>query len=166
MQNELFQIVPLSYDTLIDATTLRDTYFDKLSSNEQELLKASLDPQNFQEILENEAISSLKYWVLLDTTVQKIIGMVGLYSHTGTLNIAWLGWFAVDKTYRKQKLGEKLLLFAIKKAKSQNAKELHLYSWDSKMYQPALKLYEKYDFFCYTPKEKIHKRDIFMKKVL
>jgi GNAT superfamily N-acetyltransferase len=166
MLEKSFKIEPLNNHTLLEVTTLRDTYFKNLSSYEQELLKASLSPKVFKDVLHHEEINSIQYWALIDTTIQTVIGMIGVYFHRNSPSTAWLGWFVVDKKYRKQKLGDKLLCFAINEAKKQNAKELHLYSWDSKTYQPALKLYEKYDFFYYTSNQKGYKRDVFMKKFL
>lgn len=166
MDTPKYTIEPLSYNTLHQTILLRDTVFSNLSEDEKVLLEASLDPKKFHTSLENNSIESIQYWIIFDSFAQKTIGIVGLYYEVDFPYIAWLGWFAVDKKYRKNKLGKKLLEFAIEKAKENSAKELHLYSWDSKEYAPAIELYKKYQFTFYTPNHKTYKRDIFMKKVL
>ena len=76
--------------------------------------------------------------------------------------MCWLGWFCIDKEYRGQGLSKKLLDFSIERAKQLNKKYLHLYTYDSREYIPAMKLYETYHFTIYnkTKKDIYYKRKI------
>ncbi|MGM0641865.1 MAG: GNAT family N-acetyltransferase [Thermotogota bacterium] len=161
-----FKIEPLNVKNLAQAKALQNEIFNDLNKSEKLLLEASLDMHRYKNLLLENEIETLEYWVLKDCALDKVAGIVGLYKEIGSSSIVWLGWFGVDASYRKKSLGEKLLEFAISKSEAMDMKQLHLYSWDSKFYQPAIRLYEKYGFIAYTPDEKTDKKDIFMKKDL
>ncbi|WP_019669540.1 GNAT family N-acetyltransferase [Eudoraea adriatica] len=71
--------------------------------------------------------------------------IVGCYSMI-KLNdsIYELGKMAVDQSYQGQKIGQKLMLHGIAFAKSQNWKELILYS--NTILEPAIHIYKKFGF--------------------
>ena len=156
-----FIIKPLTTDTLNNAIILRDKVFSDLKNYEKETLQASLDRSNYQGCWKKNELTSIQYFIMLDTTKDKVMGLTGIYSEVGDSDdMCWLGWFCIDKEYRGQGLSKKLLDFSIERAKQLNKKYLHLYTYDSREYIPAMKLYEKYHFTIYN---KV-KKDIYYKK--
>jgi len=155
-----FIIKPLTADTLNNAIMLRDKVFSDLKNYEKETLQASLDKYTYQECWKKNELTSMQYFIMLDTTKDEIIGLTGIYSEEGDSDdMCWLGWFCIDKEYRRQGLSKKLLDFSIERAKQLNKKYLHLYTYDSREYIPAMKLYEKYHFIIYDR----DKKDIYYK---
>jgi len=152
------KIEKLSHSNLNDAIKLRDSVFKYLKKCEKVLLEASLDSKKYQKCLDQEEIIFLEYFVMKDKN--KVVGLTGIYVEKNDKeDECWLGWFCVDKTYRNQGLGQKLLDFSIKRVKELNKKTLKLYTYDSKEFQAAMKLYEKNNFIQY----KKSKKDIFYK---
>lgn len=156
MTDNKFIIKSLTTDTLNNAIVLRDNVFSDLKKYEKETLQASLDKSTYKECWKKNELTSMQYFIMLDTTKNKIIGLTGIYSEDGDSDdICWLGWFCIDTEYRGQGLSKKLLDFSIEKAKELNKKYLHLYTYDSKEYIPAMKLYEKYNFVIYDRDNKV-----------
>jgi GNAT superfamily N-acetyltransferase len=137
-------IEKLSNSTLDLAIQLRNRTFKGLSNCEKETLEASLDIDNekYKKCLNENKISYLEYFVMIEEKTNKVIGLTGIYVEDKEEE-CWLGWFCVDENYRGQGLGQKLLDFSINRAKELNKNVLKLYTYDSKEYQPAINLYEK-----------------------
>ena len=71
--------------------------------------------------------------------------IVGCYSMIKLKDSIYeLGKMAVDQAYQGQKIGQKLMLHGIAFAKSQNWKELILYS--NTILEPAIYIYKKFGF--------------------
>jgi ribosomal protein S18 acetylase RimI-like enzyme len=71
--------------------------------------------------------------------------IVGCYSMIKLKDSIYeLGKMAVDQSYQGQKIGQKLMLHGIAFAKSQNWKELILYS--NTILEPAIHIYKKFGF--------------------
>jgi len=150
MIDNKFIIKSLTADTLNNAVILRDKIFPDLGSCEKETLQASLDKSNYEECWKKNELTSMQYFIMLDTTKDKIIGLTGIYSEEGdSHNMCWLGWFCIEESYRGQGLSKILLDFSINKAKQLNKQYLHLYTYDAEEYIPAMRLYEKYGFIIY-----------------
>ena len=140
----------LSETSLDEATRLRDNVFTYLDKYEQETLDASLYADRFAVWYDEAGIEQLTYWVATDELMERVAGLVGLYTECGDNDdMIWLGWFCVDPEYRGQKIGEKLLEFAIEQAKEQGKKYLHLYTTDDPEYAVARTLYRKKGFVNY-----------------
>ena len=155
MKSSKFLIKPLSVESLNQTVMLRDKVFSGLKSYEKETLQASLDKHNYQECWKKNELTSIQYFIMLDTTKDKVMGLTGIYSEEeDTSDMCWLGWFCIDKKYRGKGLSKKLLAFSINVAEGLNKKYLHLYTYDSKEYITAMKLYEKYHFTIYDRDEK------------
>ena len=106
------QIKSLNEEYIEDAEALRDRVFPFLEPLEEETLRASLNPQKYIAWYEQSKIKNLKYWFIQDHN--DVIGIVGLYTENGDKKYkVWLGWFCVDQNYRGNKIGSKLLNFAI-----------------------------------------------------
>ena len=160
MTDDTFIIKPLTADNLNNAIRLRDKTFLDLKSHEKETLQASLDKSNYEECWNKNQITSMQYFIMLDTVKNKVMGLTGIYDEKGDhKNMCWLGWFCIDEEYRGHALSNKLLEFSIDRAKQLNKEYIHLYTYDSEEYNPAMKLYEKYNFTQY----KKDKKDIFYK---
>ncbi|QOP45887.1 GNAT family N-acetyltransferase [Sulfurimonas paralvinellae] len=160
MTSSKFIIKPLTVETINQTVILRDKIFSDLKSYEKETLQASLDKNNYEECWKKNELTSMQYFIMLDTTKDKVMGLTGIYNEAeDTSDMCWLGWFCIDKEYRGQGLSKKLLNFSIDRAKELNKKYLHLYTYDSREYIPAMKLYEKYHFTIYDRDE----RDIYYK---
>jgi len=150
-----FVIKSLTADTLNNAIILRDKVFSDLKNYEKETLQASLDKSTYEECWKKNELTSIQYFIMLDTTKDKVMGLTGIYNEEeDSDDMCWLGWFCIAKEYRGQGLSKKLLDFSIDMAKQLNKKYLHLYTYDSREYIPAMKLYEKYDFTIYDRDEK------------
>jgi len=155
---------PLNFNTLEQSLQLRRKVFPDINKNEENDMKYSLDFDKYKETLVKEfGISTIKYYTLLDNN--KVIGLTGLYTEKGDLkkNI-WLGWFCIDDSYRGKKLGNLLLEESLKLIPS-NKLTLHLYTYDSDYFKPAIGLYLKYDFKEYKIKGQ-NKGYLFFKKEL
>lgn len=160
MTSSKFIIKPLTVETLNKAVILRDKVFSDLKSYEKETLEASLGKNNYEECWKKNELMSMQYFIMLDKTKDKVVGLTGIYNEEeDTSDICWLGWFCIDKEYREKGLSKKLLAFSIDIAKKLNKKFLHLYTYDSKDYIPAMKLYEQYHFNIYDK----DKKDIYYK---
>lgn len=153
-------IEQLSKATLQQAIFLRDEIFEALSKLDKKTLAASLDPDNFQKFYIQSGIEKLDYWVYI-TDKNEVVGIVGLYSEY-TNQAAWLGWYGVHPLQRGQKIGSKLLDFAIDLAKQRGYKELHLYT--TKEHNEAIILYEKRGFVKYKKNKEL--KTLYYKKEL
>ncbi len=164
VQNKQFYIDALDGDRLPEAKALRDRIFKGMTQEEKPSLDASLDRKAYQEWYEESAIEKLDYWVLIERSSDKVVGLTGIYTEKHDVeNTCWLGWFCIDPAYRKHGLGRALLDFSIAKAKSFKKKLLKLYTYDSKEYHDAVKMYEKYGFSVFEPHNAgSRKRDVFM----
>ena len=159
-----FIIEPLSYETLKEAENLRDNVFNDIEENEKLVLKASLNPEQNQDIYLSNELKNTTYWVALDKETSKVIGLSGLYQEIeDDKDSCWLGWFCIDKKCRGKKYGKALFDFSIKKAQ-ESYKTMHIYSYDIKKYQQAINMYKSYGFELYEVKDTKYKRDIYLKK--
>ena len=141
------KIVPLNERYLNEAEKLIEKIFQP-TEEEKLTLRSSIYPEKYKDYLQKHGFIELKYFVLVEN--DKVIGLTGLYAYNE--KSYWLGWFCVDEKYRNKGFGKKLLDFAIYKA--QTKKFLYLYTENSKKFQKARKLYEKYGFELYKQEDK------------
>ena len=154
----------LTLKTLKQANNLVLSTFKGLDEYEKKNLIASLFPNRFKEVYLKNEIREMEYFVYL--VDDEVVGVVGLYSEIeDNEDECWLGWFCVDKKYRNQKIGKKLFEYALNLAKQRNKKTLYIYTYDTKMYQKAILMYQKYGFKQIEVKSK-YKRDLYFKKGL
>lgn len=143
----MFRIRPLTRKRLNDAVNLLNEIFpgeeEEPPSKE---LPASLSQAKFRDYLFKTGQSSVKYWVAIDD-LGRVVGTIGLYCYEKDKDEAfWLGWFCVRSDCRRKSIGEKLLRFAISKAKSKGKKFLRLDTSTDPDELSARRLYEKYGF--------------------
>ncbi|MBI2626134.1 MAG: GNAT family N-acetyltransferase [Candidatus Nealsonbacteria bacterium] len=141
------KIRPLSKKRLNEAVNLLNEVFP--SEEEEppsEELPASLNEQEYKSYLSRTTKSDVKYWLAVDDS-GRVAGTVGLYCYEKDKNEAfWLGWFCVRPDCRRKGIGEKLLRFAINKAKRQGKTFLRLDTSTDPDELTARRLYEKYGF--------------------
>ena len=127
-------------------------------------MSLEINNEKYKSCLSQNQISYLEYFVMLDPKTKQVVGLTGIYTEEEDAdNICWLGWFCIDKDYRRRGLGKKLLEYSICKAKELNKQYLHLYTYNSEEFQPAIKFYEQYGFKRYMPSHKVRKRDFYYK---
>ena len=104
----------------------------------------SIDFNLFKEITNIDYdLKFLEYYLMYVN--DKIVGISGLYQISNFNNELWLGWFGIDKKYRNNGYGERLLKYTIDKAKGMNVAVLRLYTDYNDNFN-AVKLYEKIGF--------------------
>ena len=131
-------ILQLSSFRLNEASKLLYNTFEDITQDDKLLLKKSLT--HISDTIK------LEYFTLIDED-KNLVGITGLYNEDDdNKDDIWLGWFCIDKDYRKKGLSKKLLKFTIDRALSYDKKILKLYVYNSKKYQPAIKLYEQFGF--------------------
>jgi len=156
-------IEPLSPSVINNVELLLNKIFDDSKDEEKAIVMASLNPILHKDIFSHNNIKTAEYWVLKDKKTDKTIGLTGLYQELNDFeNICWLGWFCVDESYRRKGLGKKLLDFSIQQAKNLKKKYLHLYTFNSKKYHPAIQMYKNYGFNEYTYSRDT--QDLYLKK--
>ncbi|ADR34380.1 GCN5-related N-acetyltransferase [Sulfuricurvum kujiense DSM 16994] len=147
------QIQPLHISTLNSVIALRDAVFPDLGKYEYETLQACLNPVKHQ-VHKKLGIVELAYWTAIDPNTDSLSGLIGLYTENDVEDTVWLGWYCVDPQYRGQKIGSKLLAFAINEARKQNKKYLSLYTTADEEYTTARIQYEKIGFAHYKSVKK------------
>ena len=161
----LIEIEPLSYTTLQEAETLRDTIFNDLYKREKLLLKASLSPPSYPEVFESNDILTARYWVAKDPESAKVIGLTGIYTEvTDAQEDCWLGWFCIDENYRGLGLGKKLFDLSIEQAQKYKKAYLHIYTSRDKRYETAVSIYKSYGFRAYVVENRNNKHELYFKK--
>lgn len=138
VRNISFHIEPLSKLTMKDAIRLLNNIFplQALYERADVVLRASLALEKgrikswlYKLILRVIKISEVRYWIIIDESSDKVIGITGLYCYKKDQNEAdWVGWMGVNPNYRRLKLGNKLIDFVIVKAKNRGKKFLRLYT--------------------------------------
>lgn len=140
-------MVPLSFKNVDAAKNLLNAVFPVQTRIERSdfWLPASLDGI-YKRKSPNNKVVWVKYWVALEQ--KKVIGITGLYTlKDDEAEAYWLSWFCVDPVYRQKGIGNRLLDFAIRKAKAGSKRFLRLYtSPDDPNETAAQVLYEKKGF--------------------
>lgn len=139
------KIVPLSKKTLESAMKLVNLCFPVKMKNEDSdsLLQASLGLKNIT-IVDKKCVF-VKYWVIVNN--KKVIGVVGLSGNKGTINKEyWLDYLCVEPHLRRKGIGNKLLNFAINKAREDGKKYVRILTTESSDEAAAQFLYEKTGF--------------------
>lgn len=159
------QILPLTNYTVNEANNLKNNIFPNIKDIEKDTLYASLDKQKYEKSFEVNFITSSNYFIVKNKQ-NKVIGLTGIYTEVDDdIDMCWLGWFCIDFTFRGEGLGKVLMDFSIAKAKEMKKNYLHLYTYGSKEFLPAIKLYEKYGAKRYKPSHKVSKRDYYRLKL-
>ncbi len=114
------KIVKLNRRNFKQAIKLQETLFPEESG--------AMDITLASEGKTAENYCLLNYWLAVFNN--QVVGIVGLYSYKIYPKDAWLGWFGVDKNYRKLGIGSKLFDFAYKKTKKLGFNTLRLYTDD------------------------------------
>ena len=162
-----FSIEELSSQTIDAALTLVEHVFKNIKDEEKMTLVASLQPQKYKHIFEENEVKSMQYWVAKDKTSQKVIGLTGLYTEIeDSPNDCWLGWLCVDPKHRKKGYGKKLLEFSEMMAMASKKKNLLIYTYATKAYHNAIKLYEQQGYVLFDMVGNKYKRNRFFKKSL
>lgn len=137
---------------LQDAIALRDSVFIDIDKYESQTLKASLNKDNCATIYKKLKIDYMQYFVA--KVENKVVGLVGIYTHIDKPDIAWLGWYCVDSNFRGRNIGEQLLDFVTNKVSSFGFSEFHLYTGIDDFYDMARKLYQTKGFELYKTDKK------------
>jgi GNAT superfamily N-acetyltransferase len=162
-----FYIEPLSYLTLQEATILRDTIFNDIDEDEKKLFDASLSPIANKKVLRLNDIKIVHYWIARDKKSAKIIGITGIYSEIkDEEDDCWLGWFCIDKKYRKKGFGKQLFDFSIELAQNMDKRTLHIYTYNIKKHAKAIEMYKRSGFKEYRVEDTKYKRDLYFKKAI
>ena len=144
----MIRIRPLTRTRLSEAIALLNDIFFPGEEEEppSSELPASLNPAKYKEYLAGTQKSDIKYWVAIDD-FGRVAGIIGLYCYARDKDEAfWLGWFGVMPDCRRRGIGERLLRFAISKAKKSDKKFLRLDTSTDPNELSARRLYEKYGF--------------------
>lgn len=166
-KNPKLIIEPLSKMSLNEAIILQMKILKPANKYEKETLLASLDKHNHQEVYTNSFISTMNYWVMKDMERNCVIGLTGLYQEpSDNTDECWVGWFCVDPVYRGKGYGKKLFDFTMKKAQNTGKKYLHIYTYNSKKFQPAINMYKKQGFVEYSPNRLGTNKDMYFKKFI
>jgi len=142
----VIKIQELSEETLEKGIKLVESIFELGSTDldhPKRFLPASLHPETkkSKRVYASTGCTELKYFVVIDNG--KVVGITGYYTLKKDQKQAdWLAWFAVDKKYRRKRLGTKLLNFIKNNAKERKKKFLRLYT-DEKKDKVAQLFYEK-----------------------
>ena len=83
----------------------------------------------------------LNYWLAVENTHP--IGIIGLYGWRSESSIAWIGWYCVDSTWRRQGVGSLLLKWVIQQARQEGKTQLQVYTTKA---SAACRLYESAGF--------------------
>lgn len=71
-------------------------------------------------------IDLLHYWIAVENTHP--IGIIGLYGWRSQSSIAWIGWYCVAPTWRRQGVGALLLEWVIEQARQEGKTQLQVYT--------------------------------------
>ncbi|WP_201352070.1 GNAT family N-acetyltransferase [Hydrogenimonas urashimensis] len=146
-----FFIEKLSPANIREAESLRDKTFPNPDNGEEQLLRASLEAVKYSNVLLRNDVETLSYRVAKDQSSFNVIGLTGLYTEIGDdPDNCWLGWFCVQERFRGFGIGKKLLDFSIEMAGKMGKKWLHVYTYDSNTFRPAINLYRKHGFEMYN----------------
>lgn len=156
----MVRIKPLTQARLKEAVNLVNEIFpEEEEEPPSEELPASLNQAEYKNFLSKTKKSNIKYWVAIDD-LGRVAGTMGLYCYEKDKDEAfWLGWFCVRPGSRKSGIGDKLLRFAIGKAKKAGKKFLRLDTSTDPSELMARRLYEKYGFKL-TAREPYFDKDI------
>lgn len=139
------RIIPLSKDNLEETIRLAHKVFplDAVGENPPEKgFRKSLLPEEDWGYWKENKLARLNYWVLLDDSSDKIIGVTGLYAFSDPKNEAWLAWFCLDSDARGRGLGRQLLEWTMTKAKEEGYSVFRLYTSTDPNEAAAQKLYK------------------------
>jgi len=138
VRNITFHIEPLSKLTMKDAIRLLKKVFPKQALYERAdvALRASLALEKkgvknllSKLILRAVKISEVRYWIVINESSDKVIGITGLYCQKKDQNEAdWGGWMCVDPAYRKYGIAFRIGDFTLAKARARGKKYLRLYT--------------------------------------
>lgn len=143
-------IQPLSAATLKEAIALGDRVF--LDDADAEIsprisLSVSLHPEQYQEHWKKLSLATkLEYFVGLDESDNKVIGITGLYAKLLDPGAVWLGFYCIAPEHRGKGLGKQLLQWTINKARANGYTALRLYTTTSPLEAASHTLYEKLGF--------------------
>lgn len=142
------KIIPLSKKYYKKASKLVNSVFLDEDYSPSKELKASLSKKNlkkFQKHYYNELLN-LKYYIAVDA-YNSVLGVIGLYTlKNDSKDNIWLGWYCVSPEHRGNKIGKKLLEFAIEEAKRQGKNYLSLYTSTDDNEALAQKIYDINNF--------------------
>lgn len=144
------KIVPLSKKNINEAIALANSIFPddaQLYDSPFNDYWAYLEPEKNKSYWQNNKLSSLEYFLVVDESTYKITGATGLYAHNDEpKDLVWLGWFYIDPKERGKGLGQLTLEWTVKRAKEKGFKKLRLWTTEDPNETAAQKLYEKLGF--------------------
>lgn len=160
-----FDIEPLGEITLKQAVNLQNKFLKSNNKFEQQLLAASLNKKMNIDVYEEAFINEMQYWVAKKKNSEKVIGITGIYIEpSDDEESCWVGWFCVDEEYRGKGFGKALLKYTMKMAREYvfgdrliGSRHVYLYTHNTKEFNVATAMYEKYGFKEYVPDKKIAK---------
>lgn len=144
----MIEIQPLSKQTLTAAIKLADEVFQYQRWQEKASWAFQLSLMHgylAKLLLRLKGISSCRYWVAVDSQAN-VIGITGLYIRSEDSKTYWLGWTCVNPEARGERIGSKLVDFAISQAQNSGANYLKLWTSDRPVYVIARQLYEQRGF--------------------
>lgn len=113
----------------------------------EEAYRASLDRVDHKDFIKSHNLKDLNYFVVRDSDSEKIVGVTGWYTENiDSENIAWLGWYCVDKNKREKGYGKEILNWTIEQVKEKSFKVFKLYTSNDENEKVAQKLYEDLGF--------------------
>ncbi|BAZ08823.1 hypothetical protein NIES4071_06290 [Calothrix sp. NIES-4071] len=154
----MIEIKPLSKQTLTAAIKLADEVFQyqRWWTKASWAFQLSLMHGYFPKLLFRlKGISWCRYWVAVDSQAN-VLGITGLYTKSEDSKTYWLGWTCVKPEARGERIGSKLVDFAISQAQNSGANYLKLWTSDRRVYAIARQLYERRGFslFQQVPKKR------------
>jgi GNAT superfamily N-acetyltransferase len=144
------KIIPLSEEHLEETIKMaNDVFPDDIDEkySPRKSLSTSIKFKENTELLEKSPMQKLDYWIALDDSTNKVVGVTGLYRRKNEPeDIIWLGWYCVNINERGKGIGRKLLEWTIDKARTEGFKKFKLYTSEDPNEARAQELYEKLDF--------------------
>ena len=139
----------LSLENINEATKLvRSVFPDDFNGQEGiDAYNASLNKENYKSFFESHHLETLEYFVVGDSSSEKIIGVTGWYTRTiDDKDTIWLGWYCLSQEERGKGFGRKILEWTMDKAREKGYTKMKLYTSTDPNEATAQILYEKLGF--------------------
>jgi len=138
------QLIPVEKNNLGHAIDIASTIFPHDVDEVKKYLSASINPMDKWDFADAHLVNKLHYDLLVYNC--NIIGITGIYEEKIDPQIAWLGWFGLQESYRGKRLGRLLLQLTIDSAKKAHYDCLRLWTLDHPDYYNAIHLYKNMGF--------------------
>lgn len=139
----------LSLENINEATKLvRSVFPDDFNGQDGiDAYSASLNRENYKSFFESHHLEILEYFVVKDSSLEKIIGVTGWYTRTiDDKDTIWLGWYCLSPEVRGKGWGKEILKWTMDIVKEKGYKKMKLYTSTDPNEATAQILYEKLGF--------------------